>query len=187
MPRRPEQQSDAVHTTPDKPRRRKALPVADEPWYEDGLRFRCTVCGNCCTGPPGYVWVTDAEVAKLAQSLKLEDTEFRQKYVRKVGHRLSLNEQRRANGNYDCVFLKPLPGDKLGKRRRGCSVYENRPLQCRTWPFWHGLLESREAWNHSKTTCPGLDAPGGKLYGVKEIEANRDAEAWPDDPPSSAK
>ena len=25
-----------------------------EPWYQDGLQFRCTRCGNCCTGAPGY-------------------------------------------------------------------------------------------------------------------------------------
>ena len=21
-----------------------------EPWYKDGLRFKCTGCGDCCTG-----------------------------------------------------------------------------------------------------------------------------------------
>ncbi len=179
---------DQVDMTPDKPRRRKgqSLPVAEEPWYKDGLRFRCTVCGNCCTGPPGYVWVTDAEIAQLAAGLSMEEEAFRKQYIRQVGHRQSLTEQRRAGGNYDCVFLKPLPGDSKQVRRRGCSVYEHRPLQCRTWPFWHGLLESRDAWRHSKSTCPGLDSPNGKLYGVKEIEANRDAKVWPDDPPSSA-
>ena len=30
-------------------------------WYEDGLRFSCSQCGNCCTGPPGAVWFTDNE------------------------------------------------------------------------------------------------------------------------------
>ena len=33
--------------------------TADSPeWYRDGLRFECTRCGACCTGAPGYVWVT---------------------------------------------------------------------------------------------------------------------------------
>jgi Fe-S-cluster containining protein len=37
-----------------------------EPWYRDGLRFRCTRCGSCCTGEPGNVWVTDEEIAAIA-------------------------------------------------------------------------------------------------------------------------
>ncbi len=37
-----------------------------EPWFEDGLRFRCTRCGNCCTGAPGYVWVNDEELSAIA-------------------------------------------------------------------------------------------------------------------------
>ena len=170
--------------TPDRQRpRRAALPVRDgrveDPWYAGGLRFACTLCGNCCTGPPGYVWITDDEIDRLAEHLKLPPDEVRRRHVRKVGRRLSLKEVRDADGEHDCVFLKPLPGDRPGARKRGCSVYAARPLQCRTWPFWHGLLQSEEAWQHSKRTCPGMDAPGGRLYGVKEIEARRDAEEWP--------
>jgi Fe-S-cluster containining protein len=165
-------------------RRTKALPVA-EPWYADGLRFKCTTCGNCCTGPAGYVWITPEEVDRLATHLAEPVEQVRRRYVRKVGRRLSLKERRNADGEYDCIFLKPLPGDRPGARKRGCSIYDARPNQCRTWPFWHGTLQSRDAWTHSKRTCPGLDSPTGKLYGVKEIEALRDADDWPDDPPSS--
>ena len=34
-------------------------PSPNTPWYADGLPFTCTQCGDCCTGDPGYVWVTD--------------------------------------------------------------------------------------------------------------------------------
>ena len=37
-----------------------------EPWYKEGLRFKCTECGKCCTGAPGYVWVNKEEVAEMA-------------------------------------------------------------------------------------------------------------------------
>ena len=167
---------------------RVALPVAegaDDKWYADGLKFRCSTCGNCCTGPPGYVWISDDECGRLAAHLKMSEADFRREHVRKVGKRLSLKETRNKQGEYDCVFLKPLPGDRPTKRRRGCGVYAARPLQCRTWPFWHGLLQSEEAWQHGKATCPGMDTPDGKVYGVKEIDALADADDWPDDPPSS--
>ena len=35
-------------------------------WYRDGLQFECTQCGNCCTGDPGYVWVTPEEIKAIA-------------------------------------------------------------------------------------------------------------------------
>ena len=153
------------------------------PWYADGLHFQCTCCGNCCTGPPGYVWVTDAEIDKLAAHVGRPVEEFRKLHVRTVGGRFSLKERRNERGEYDCVFLKPLPGDTRQKRLRGCGVYESRPLQCRTWPFWDGLLESRDAWEHSKETCPGMDT--GKAYEFDHIERMRTADEWPDNPPTS--
>ena len=37
-------------------------PQTDLPWYGGGLRFTCTQCGNCCTGQPGYVWISKKEI-----------------------------------------------------------------------------------------------------------------------------
>jgi len=31
----------------------------DRPWYADGLSFTCTCSGNCCTGGPGFVWMSE--------------------------------------------------------------------------------------------------------------------------------
>src|SRR5204863_9053608 len=48
---------------------------------EPGLRFKCTMCGNCCTGPEGYVLVTDEEIAALAKRLGMTDREFFDRYT----------------------------------------------------------------------------------------------------------
>ena len=109
--------------------------MADKPWYKDGLRFKCTACGDCCTGAPGFVWVNKEEMEALAAAAGVEDLEeFEQQYVRKVGIRRSLREF----PNGDCVFFD--------SDSRKCQVYQARPRQCRTWPFWPSTLASPETW-----------------------------------------
>ena len=150
------------------------------PWYSDGLKFTCTQCGNCCTGGPGYVWISMEEVGRLAEFLKLTTGEVLSKYCRKLGQRISVKERRMPNGNYDCVFLKEI----AGTNRRGCAVYPVRPLQCRTWPFWDSNLASPKNWETASRKCPGMDR-GSRKFARDQIESLRDAEDWPQDPPSS--
>jgi len=38
-------------------------------WYAHGLHFECTRCGDCCRGAPGYVWVREEEVERIARFL----------------------------------------------------------------------------------------------------------------------
>jgi Fe-S-cluster containining protein len=130
-----------------------------EPWYKDGLRFKCTGCGDCCTGAPGYVWVNNAEIADMAKVVDMEVAEFEKTYVRKVGIRKSLNEF----SNGDCVFLDT--------DTRQCELYDARPRQCRTWPFWDSNLKSPEAWAATCEVCPGSGV--GKLYDLQHIETER--------------
>jgi Fe-S-cluster containining protein len=151
------------------------------PWYKDGLRFHCTQCGNCCTGGPGYVWLTSDEAGRLAQHLGLTVADTVRKYCRNVSGRLSLKETLR-DGLHDCIFLKEIevPVDDAGaermEKKRVCSVYPVRPLQCRTWPFWDGNLASPENWARAGSRCPGIGQ--GRVRTQEEIENARDAEDW---------
>src|SRR4051812_13034732 len=76
------------------------------PWYADGLSFTCTQCGNCCTGGPGYVWISDIEIDRLAEFLKITRAQTIDRYCRKIGGKYSLNEHRTELNLYDCTFLK---------------------------------------------------------------------------------
>lgn len=157
-------------------------------WYSTGLHFTCTQCGNCCTGGPGYVWITEEEIAKLAAELKLSVPETMRKFCRKIGERYSLKEHRNSAGLYDCVFLKEIPAEpaadgQIPLPKRVCTIYNARPLQCRTWPFWAGNLASPESWTRAGDRCPGLN--NGRKFTKKQIEAVRDSASWPKDPPSS--
>jgi len=159
------------------------LPVVQ--WYEEGLSFQCTQCGNCCTGGPGYVWISDVEIDRFSTHLKMDRDAFIKKFCRVIGDQISLKERKNLRGEYDCVFLEEIDIDEGGKirRQRVCTAYEVRPLQCRTWPFWDGNLASPAAWKRAGKMCPGIDR--GRHYTRERIEALRDAPDWPDAPPSS--
>ncbi|NDE82605.1 MAG: YkgJ family cysteine cluster protein [Chlamydiia bacterium] len=79
----------------------KKLPVL--PWYKEGLSFNCTQCGACCTGSPGYVWISDEEIVEMASFLKVSLEEFIKKFTRSIYGKRALREDPK---NYDCVFLK---------------------------------------------------------------------------------
>ncbi len=127
-----------------------------EPWYKDGLRFTCSGCGDCCTGSPGYVWVNNEEIAKLAALVQLSVEDFEAKNVRRVGARKSLVEYE----NGDCVFFD--------NKSRKCGVYNARPRQCRTWPFWDSNIRTPEDWADTCKVCPGSGQ--GRLYQLEEIQ-----------------
>ena len=59
--------------------------TAERPWYRDGLAFECTRCGACCTGAPGYVWVSTDEIETLAQFRGESTEQFSRRFVRRVG------------------------------------------------------------------------------------------------------
>jgi len=133
-----------------------------EPWYAPGLSFTCTQCGNCCTGPTGFVRFTNDEARAIADHLGLTVTEFRKRYTRQVAGSPSLTETKRGR-DYDCVFLTH---DASGKR--GCSIYPVRPTQCRTWPFWPENIASPRDWADAAKTCPGMQQ-GGAFYPVEQV------------------
>ena len=95
----------------------------------------------------------------MAAKLGVSTEEFYSKYARQRGRgeskRWELNEVRNGRG-YDCVFLdrSSMPGKAV------CKLYEQRPRQCKTWPFWPDNLESPQAWKSLKLGpegCPGVD------------------------------
>ena len=64
--------------------------------------------------------------------------------VVRVGERLSLREG--ANGA--CCLLEGLSE---------CSVYDARPDQCRSFPYWPSILAGGEALGEAAAYCPGLE------------------------------
>ncbi len=128
----------------------------DKPWYQDGLRFKCTGCGECCTGAPGYVWVSPEEITALSARLNMSEEAFIKRYTRRIGSRISLIEHPKS---FDCVFLK----------EKKCLVYEDRPSQCRTFPWWPENLEDKAAWEETARRCEGINHPDADLIPLSKI------------------
>jgi Fe-S-cluster containining protein len=100
--------------------------------------------------------VDDEEINLLADHFSMPIDEFEKVYTRKVGRSRSLRDQ--ANDN--CIFFDD---------GAGCLVYEARPRQCRTWPFWEHNLETPQTWKDVQQKCPGSGK--GELFTVEEITA----------------
>lgn len=114
----------------------------EKPWYQEGLPFKCTGCGRCCGGSPGAVWLQQEDIERISSELNISKEAFLKEYTHRINGRLSLKEK----PNYDCILLE----------NKRCSVYQVRPKQCRTYPFWDGILESKETWEAEKHYCEGI-------------------------------
>ncbi|MFZ3231279.1 MAG: YkgJ family cysteine cluster protein [Pseudobdellovibrio sp.] len=130
----------------------------EDKFYKDGLRFECQGSGQCCTshGEYGFVYLTPEDRKRFAKFMKIRTAEFTKKYCDRTNGVWHLKEDPKRP---DCMFLN-------GKR---CSVYEGRPTQCRTWPFWNEVMNAKTWAKEVAAFCPGVGK--GKLWSVKEIDA----------------
>lgn len=119
--------------------------------FKDGYNYgfdssACASCGgHCCRGESGYIWTKYDEIERLAVHIGLGLEDFAKMYLRKVGHRYSLIEKELAVDDVACIFF-----DENAKQ---CGVYEARPSQCRTFPFWEQFKNNED---EVKAECPGV-------------------------------
>ena len=134
------------------------MALTGEAFYGSGLRFHCTRCSRCCRHTPGHVFLSRADLEALVKASGVDRGKFLRRYCRRVPFgpvkRISLKEKR----NLDCVFWE----------KEGCAVYDARPLQCRSFPFWSSSLSSREEWEEIAAQCPGIGR--GPLHPRGEID-----------------
>jgi Fe-S-cluster containining protein len=130
--------------------------TSEERWFEEGLRFRCTGCGKCCSGASGSVYLSKADLERLADFFRLPVGKFARRYTQVLkGRRVLIN----APASNDCVFL----ADKA------CSVYDARPTQCRTYPWWLSNIHDRQSWEEAGAMCEGINHPGAPVVPAAEI------------------
>jgi uncharacterized protein len=124
-------------------------------FIEKGIRFECQGEGRCCVsrGKYGYVYLSFSDRKRLASHHKMTTAAFNAKFTEKKDGVVQLKYK-----NKDCPFLK----------NNRCAVYEARPWQCRTWPFWPENMNSVVWQREIATYCPGVGK--GRFYSAEEIE-----------------
>lgn len=125
-------------------------------WYENGLRFKCTQCGNCCTsrGEHTYLYAMPEDVTAISGYLGMSEEAFLEEHCGEdQGWTIIQSE------GSSCTFL-----DTEGR----CSIYPVRPKQCSSWPFWEENLRKPIWENIVLSTCPGSGK--GDLHSADEAE-----------------
>jgi len=104
--------------------------ITTQEGYAFGFDSReCAKCnGFCCRGESGYIWIKYHEIERLAKHLELSIDEVAMRYLKKVKYRYSIIEKKLGENDYACIFFDT--------QNNGCSIYEARPNQCKTFPFW---------------------------------------------------
>jgi Fe-S-cluster containining protein len=65
------------------------------------------------------------------------------------------------NGN-PCAFLIP----------DGCAIHNGKPLQCRSYPFWHENMTSKSMWKLVEGFCPGVGVgPAATVATIRQFLA----------------
>jgi hypothetical protein len=128
-----------------------------EPWFAEGLKFKCTGCGKCCTGSPGYVYLSHQDLENLSNHFGITQEEFTQKYCRFIDGQYALLEKPEP---YDCIFLE----------KNQCTVYEARPIQCKTFPWWVYHLREPRDWEQAAKRCEGINHPDAELVPSLKIQ-----------------
>lgn len=105
--------------------------------------FECQCCGVCCQGEGG-IFIRPEEVRAIAHFLNLSETEFRTRYTEIRHGMLSF----KTDGDGFCLVHD--------RECHVCRIHEVKPRMCRDWPFFHGMLASRQGFEDAKDACPGI-------------------------------
>lgn len=126
-------------------------------WWSEGVKFQCQGSGQCCIsrGEYGFVFMSKKDRSRMAKVLGLKTAEFTKKYCDNTKGAFHLKED---PARPECMFLE----------KNRCTVYEGRPTQCRTWPFWPDTM-SPKAWTKEVSSyCPGVGK--GKVIPAEKIQ-----------------
>ncbi len=150
---------------------------------ENGLRFSCQFCGECCRGfEEGEVYLYLDDIQRLADVLNLKGKsglkKFAKKYLKIVSDSFYWKEpgaKRGKNYSFKTLSFKFIGDDEhcefLGDDNK-CIIYDAAPFQCRSFPFWKMMVSDPKNMEEYSKKCPGLRDSNGDnamYYSMEEI------------------
>jgi Fe-S-cluster containining protein len=124
----------------------------------DGMRFECQPgCTECCR-QKGFVYLSEEDLTRMAAFVGMTAAAFEKRYVYRTSRRMRL----RVPAASTCPFLE----------EGGCTIHPAKPTQCRIFPFWPELVESRREWKKIARYCPGIGK--GPLIQIQNARAQAD-------------
>ena len=124
-------------------------------FYDEGIKFSCQRCGHCCTSE-GYVFITQEDLDNLMNNEGFSLEDLKNHYFSTFRGYTVLRD----NASGACIFWD--------NEIKGCKIYKNRPVQCRTYPFWKINFKQQSDFEREEKECPGIGQ--GKLYSKEEID-----------------
>ena len=120
----------------------------------DGVRFECVPgCVKCCA-IPGVVYVFGEEIPALAAHFGISVDEFIEQRLR---HHWADVYEFNFPSDEPCIYLN----------ETGCEIYDVRPLQCSTFPFWPENIRNASVWRGVRKMCPGIGR--GRTHVLEEV------------------
>ncbi len=106
------------------------------------MRFACQPGCTACCQQKGFVYLTEEDLGRIAIHLRMTPADFERRYVYRTKNLRRLRTPKATR----CHFLKA----------DGCSIHAVKPVQCRIFPFWPELVDSRKEWHKTAAWCPGI-------------------------------
>lgn len=129
------------------------------------MRFECQPGCTACCDQQGFVYLTAADMVRIAAYLKMSPEDFERRYVYRTKQLLRLRVPRASQ----CHFL----------REGGCSIHAVKPVQCRAFPYWPELVDDPHEWHKTAAFCPGIGKGDLVQIEIAQAGAREMREAYP--------
>mmetsp|Transcript_14015 Transcript_14015/g.23336 ORF Transcript_14015/g.23336 Transcript_14015/m.23336 type:complete len:765 (-) Transcript_14015:26-2320(-) len=137
-----------------------------KPWFDGAVGFACTACGKCCLSRgQSRVFVNPKEIERISKQTKLSAETFT----------TNIKQSKSSMNGNSITNLVSLKGDPTGKQcmfldtKNHCSIYESRPTQCRTYPYWPQNMIGQAEWLAESYDCEGISFIRGKNQETSSI------------------
>jgi len=110
--------------------------------------------------------LTEADLVRIAGFLGMTPAAFERRHVYRTKNQMRLRVPRESQ----CSFL----------REGGCSIHTVKPTQCRVFPFWPELLDSRREWAKTAKYCPGMGKGALVQIEAAQVQAQEMREGYPE-------